>query len=242
VVQKASRGWQGAVLALCRPGNYLLTVTGRREITQHYLRLSFDAGGLLAGNSLHPTMWIRMWFPDGNKLRQRGYTLVNPDLAADTVDVEFALHGGIASRWARGAQPGDTIEATVLGSKFAIPRPPPSGYVIVGDTASLPAINSLLEAIGDAPARVFLEAGNRGDKDLPVARDTGIAWVDREDHGAVLVETVKSAAFGAADRFGWVACDSRTTRSVTRVLHNDFGIPRKSIAARGYWMEGRPAG
>jgi NADPH-dependent ferric siderophore reductase len=241
MAQKASRGWQGAVLALCRAGDYLLTVTGRREISERYLRLSFDAGGLLAENCLHPTMWIRMWFPDGNKLHQRGYTLVNPDPVAGTVDVEFALHGGIASRWAQGAQPGDTIEATVLGSKFAIPRPPPAGYVIVGDTASLPAINSLLEAIGDTPARVFLEAGYDDDKDLPVARDTGITWVDRLDYGAALVQTVKSAAFGAADHFGWVACDSRTTRSVTRVLQNDFGIPRKSIAARAYWMEGRPS-
>jgi NADPH-dependent ferric siderophore reductase len=239
--QKLSRGWKGAVVALWRPGDYQLTVTGRREISEHFLRLSFDAGGMLADNSLHPTMWIRMWFPDGNKLHQRGYTLVNPDPAADTVDVEFALHDGIASQWAREAQPGDTIEATVLGSKFAIPKPPPAGYVVVGDTASLPAINSLLEAIGDAPAQVFLEAGYDDDKDLPVARDTGITWVDRKDHGAALVQTVKSAAFEATDHFGWVACDNRTTRAVTKVLQNDFRIPRKSIAARGYWMEGRPS-
>jgi NADPH-dependent ferric siderophore reductase len=230
------------MMTLWRPGDYLLTVTGRREISPHYLQLSFNAGGLLVANSLHPTMWIRMWFPDGSKLHQRGYTLVNPDPAADTFDVEFALHGGIASRWARGAQSGDTIEATVLGSKFAIPKPSPVGYVIVGDTASLPAINSLLEAVGDAPVRVFLEAGNHGDKDLPVVRDTDVTWVDREDHGAVLVHTIKSAAFQAADHFGWVACDSRTTRSVSKVLQNDFGIPRKSIAARGYWIEGRSAG
>jgi NADPH-dependent ferric siderophore reductase len=238
---KTSRGWQGAVLALWRPGNYLLTVTGRREISQHYVRLSFDAGGMLAQNSLHPTMWIRMWFPDGNKLHQRGYTLVNPDPAADTIDVEFALHSGVASQWARDARPGDTIEATVLGSKFGIPEPPPAGYVIVGDTASLPAVNSLLEAIGDAPAQVFLEAGYIGDKDLPVARDTNVIWVDREDHGEALVQTVKSAAFEAADHFGWVACESRTTRSVSKVLQQEFGIPRRSVAARAYWTEGRPA-
>lgn len=237
--QKASRGWQGAVLKLWRPGDYRLTVTGRREISPHYLRLSFDAGGMLADNELHPTMWIRMWFPDGNKLHQRGYTLVDPDPEADTVDIEFALHDGLASRWAQAAQPGDTIEATVLGSKFAIPEPPPAGYVVVGDTASLPAINSLLRSIDRAPAKVFLEAGYDDDKDLPVARDTGVTWVDRKDHGAALIETVKSAAFEAADHFGWVACDSRTTRSIARVLREDFGIPRKSIAARAYWMEGR---
>ncbi|BBY05139.1 siderophore-interacting protein [Mycobacterium noviomagense] len=241
VEQRASRGWQGAVLKLWRPGEYQLTVTGRQEISPHYVRLNFDAGGLLADNSVHPTMWVRLWFRGGNKLHQRGYTLVNPDPAADTVDIEFALHDGIASQWAREAQPGDTIEATVLGSKFALPEARPAGYVIVGDTASLPAINSLLDAIGDAPARVFLEAGYDDDKDLPVARATDVTWVDRKNDGLALVQTVQSAAFDASDHFGWVACDNHTTRSVAKVLSHDYGIPRKSIAARAYWMVGRPS-
>jgi NADPH-dependent ferric siderophore reductase len=133
------------------------------------VRLSFDAGGMLADHEVHPTMWVRMWFAGGDKLHQRRYTLVDPDPVADTVDVEFALHDGIASRWARAAQPGDTIGAIVLGSKFAVPEPPPAGYVIDGDSASLPAINSLLHAIDGAPAQVFLEAGYDDDKDLPVA-------------------------------------------------------------------------
>jgi NADPH-dependent ferric siderophore reductase len=232
---KASRGLAGAVLKLFRAGDYRLTVTGRREISPHYLRLSFDAGGTFSENPVHPTMWIRMWFADGDKLHQRGYTLVNPDPAAGTTDIEFALHDGIASHWARAAQPGDTIEVTVLGSKFAIPEPPPTGYVIVGDSASLPAINSLLGAIEDAPARVFLEAGYDDDKDLPVGRDAGVTWVDRKNAGETLLEAVRSAAFDADDHFGWVACDTRTTRSVAKVLREDFGIPRKSIKAQGYW-------
>jgi NADPH-dependent ferric siderophore reductase len=113
--------------------------------------------------------------------------------------------------------------------------------VIVGDTASLPAINSLLDAIGDAPARVFLEAGYDDDKELPVARASNVSWVDRKNDGQALVQTVKSAAFDAGDHFGWVACDNHTTRSVTKVLSHDYGIPRKSIAARAYWMVGRPS-
>jgi len=232
---KASRGFAGAVLKLFRAGDYRLTLTGRREINPHYLRLSFEAGGMLDEDSVHPTMWIRVWFADGDKLHQRGYTLVNPDPAADTFDIEFALHDGIASNWAREAQPGDTIEATVLGSKFAIPEPRPAGYVIVGDTASLPAINSLLGAIGDAPAWVFLEADHDDDKDLPVARDAGITWVDRKNAGETLLEAVRSAAFNAGDHFGWVACDTHTTRSAVKVLRDDFGIPRKSIKSQGYW-------
>ncbi|MFG1931200.1 siderophore-interacting protein [Mycobacterium sp. NPDC048908] len=231
-----SRGFQGAVLKLLRAGDYRLTVTGRRAVTPHYLRLSFEAGGMLTGRPVHPTMWIRMWFPDGDKLHQRGYTLVDPNPDAGTVDIEFALHDGIASRWAQRAQPGDTIDVTVLGSNFTLPAPRPAGYVIVGDTASLPAINSLLTAIGDSPARVFLEAGHDADKHLPVARSTGVVWVDRKNGGQALVEAVSSGAFDAADHFGWVACDNRTTRAVARTFREDYKIPRKSIKAQAYWV------
>jgi NADPH-dependent ferric siderophore reductase len=237
--QTGSRGVAGAVLKLLGAADYRLTVTGRREISPHYVRLSFDAGGMLSAHPPHPTMWIRLWFANGDRLHQRGYTLVDPDPAADSVAIEFALHGGLASRWATTAQPGDVIKATVLGSKFTVPVPPPAGYVVVGDTASLPAINSLLTAIDGAPAQVFLEAGYDDDRTLPVARAASITWVDRADDGNALVERVKSTAFDAQDCFGWVACDSRTTRSLTRVLQHDFGIPRKSIAARAYWMVGR---
>lgn len=234
--QKTSRGFAGAVLKLLRAGDYRLTVTGRREISPHYHRLSFAAGGLLSAHEVHPTMWIRLWFADGDKSHQRGYTLVDPDPVADTFDIEFALHDGIASNWARAAQPGDTIEATVMGSKFAIPEPRPTEYIIVGDCASLPAINSLLKAIGDAPARVFLEAGCDDDKCLPVVRDADVTWVDRKGGGEALIEAVRSAAVDGGGCFGWVACDSRTTRSVVKVLREDFGIPRKSIKSQAYWV------
>ena len=222
-------------MKLMRAGDYRLTVTGRREISPRYLRLTFNAGGMLDHHPVHPTMWIRIWFADGH---QRGYTLVDPDPEADAFDIEFALHEGCASDWARTAQPGDTVEATVLGSKFAIPDPPPNGYVIVGDTASLPAINSLLQEIGDAPARVFLQACCDDDKSLPVAKPPKIdlTWVDNRDDCDSLLEAVRSAAFDAGDHFGWVACNTKTTRSVAKALREDFGIPKKSIKAQAYWL------
>lgn len=232
--QKPSRGLSGALVKLWRGGDYELTVTGRTQITPHYLRLHFTAAELLADRPVHPTMWIRGWFPDGAKSHQRGYTLVNPDPAAGTVDIDFALHDGLATRWAIEAQPGDVLEVTVLGSDFVLPAPAPEGYVIVGDTASLPAINSLLAAIGDAPARVFLEAAHEDDRELPVARPDAI-WVDRKNAGEALVEAVAAAAFDASEHFGWVACDNRTTRAVAKVLREDYKIPKRSLKARAYW-------
>lgn len=234
--QKPSRGLTGALVKLWRGGDYQLTVTGRTELSPHYLRLHFASDALLDDCPVHPTMWVRGWFPDGGKAHQRGYTLVNPDPQARTVDIDFAMHDGLAARWADGARPGDVLEVTVLGSNFQLPTPAPAGYVIVGDTASLPAINSLLDAIDGAPARVFLEAGHDEDRDLPVAGDAEVTWVDRRDGGQGLIEAVSASAFEAGDHFGWVACDNRTTRSVARVLREDFAIPRTAIKAQGYWV------
>lgn len=232
--QKASRGLEGALVKLWRGGDYQLTVIGNTELTPNYLRLHFRAEKLLAEQRVHPTMWVRGWFPDGGKAHQRGYTLVNPDVEAGTVDIDFAMHDGIATNWARAARPGDVLDVTVLGSNFTLPEPAPAGYVIVGDTASLPAINSLLDAIGDTPARVFLEAGHDDDRELPVAGAADITWVDRDEEA--LVEAVSSSAFDASDHFGWVACNNRTTRAVARVFREEYNLSRKSIKAQAYWV------
>ena len=146
------------------------------------------------------------------------------------------MHDGLATRWAQEAKPDDVLEVTVLGSNFSLPDPAPTGYVIVGDAASLPAINSLLDAIGDAPALVFLESAHDDDKQLPVARSADVVWVDRKNDGEALVQAVSSSAFEASEHFGWVACDNRTTRAVSKIFREDYKIPRKSIKAQAYWV------
>jgi NADPH-dependent ferric siderophore reductase len=243
--QKPSRGLSGALVKLWRGGDYDLTVTGRTELTPNYLRLHFEGEELLTGRALHPTMWVRGWFPDGAKSHQRGYTLVNADPEAGTVDIDFAMHDGLATRWASQAEAGDTLEVTVLGSNFTLPEPAPAGYVIVGDAASLPAINSLLDAIARAseatgggivtPSTVFLESAHDDDRELPVGT-AEVTWVDRKKAGEALVEAVGASAFDAADHFGWVACDNRTTRAVAKIFREDYKIPRKSIKAQAYWV------
>ena len=125
-----------------------------------------DGGGLLAACGVHPTMWIRLWFDNAGRAHQRAYTLVDPDPEAGRFTLEFALHDGCAARWATTAQVGDTIVATVQGSAFALPDPAPAHLYLVGDAASLPAVNSLLDAAPDIPATVWLEYAHDGEQAL----------------------------------------------------------------------------
>ncbi|MGN5238671.1 siderophore-interacting protein [Rhodococcus sp. SJ-3] len=233
-----SRGWQGAVLKLLRADDYELTVTSRTEITEHYLRIGFTDGGLLADHPVHPTMWIRMWFPDGDKVHQRGYTLVDIDVDKGTFDIDFAIHDGSAARWAQTVTPGEKIGATVMGSKFEVPEVTPAGYLIAGDIASLPAINSLLASIGDVPATVWIEWVHERDRTLPLAAGSNVTvkWIQRANEGKSLADAVKAEAFHARDHFGWVAAEAKWTRAIAAAFKGEFEIPKKQIKSQAYWM------
>lgn len=240
-----SRGWQGALLKVLGGDDFELTVTRTEVVADHYVRLGFTGGGLLKKRPLHPTMWIRMWFDDAGRLHQRGYTLVDADPAADTFDIEFAIHDGIAARWAQQARVGDTITVTVMGSKFAMPEGV-EGWIMAGDPASLPAINSLLDAISasarpETPARIWMEYQHDSDRTLPLRarpQDT-VRWIPRERDGGALVDAVRAEAFDASGHFGWVALDSVSTRAVAASLKDDYGIPKKSVKAQAYWIPGK---
>ncbi|MBX9364325.1 siderophore-interacting protein [Streptomyces sp. WAC04114] len=232
------RGWEGAVLKLMRGKDFEFTVTEVEDVTPEYRRLRFTDGGLLAATGVHPTMWVRLWFDNAGKPHQRAYTLVDPDAEAGTFGLEFALHEGCASDWARAAKPGDTIEATVQGTGFEHPDPAPSHVFAVGDPASLPAINSLLDALGSAPATVWFE----GDDDLPFRTDPDrheLRKVPRQDSGAHLVDRVKSELpgllQGTADPYVWIACDTVTTRALTAYVRKELGLPKQRVHALGYW-------
>lgn len=230
------------MLKAWRADEYKLTVTSTRSITDKYQRIGFTAENLLDDHPVHPTQWIRIWFEDDEgKLRQRGYTLVDPDPATNSFDIEFALHHGPASQWAVNAAVGDVVEASVMGkgvgaSKFGVPDPAPSEFIIFGDTASLPAINTLLDAIGDIPARVWLEWQYESDPTLPVhsAPTTEVTWLQRIDDGRLLREQA-DAITCAPNAFAWVACDGYTTRAITKTLKTKHALPKEAIKAQAYW-------
>ncbi|MCG3044395.1 siderophore-interacting protein [Streptomyces fenghuangensis] len=235
-------GWEGVVLRLLRGRDFEFTVTATEQVTEHYLRIRMTDGGMLASTGVHPTMWVRLWFESGGKPHQRAYTLVDPDPATGTFTLEFALHEGIACDWARGARPGDTIEATVQGTGFTAPSPGPSRLLAVGDPASLPAVNSLLEAFPGTPATVWLETAHPQDAELPLRLGPGpheVRWVPRRDAGAHLVAEVTAALPKLLEDepapYVWIACDTATTRALASYARKELGVPKDRVHALGYW-------
>ncbi|MFF7942042.1 siderophore-interacting protein [Nocardia gamkensis] len=232
------KGLNGLLVKAWGGNDYRLTVTSTEHVTDKYVRLGFTAGGLLADHPVHPTQWVRCWFPDNEsgKLQQRGYTLVDQDPDGDRFAIEFALHDGLAARWAQNASVGDELDVSVLGSNFQLPEATPGEYLIFGDTASLPAINSLLDAIGDTPARVWLEWQHESDTTIPLRNKPHhrVTWLQRIDDGRLLREAAQELTC-PADAFAWVACDGHTTRSIVKSFKTTHNLPKTAIKSQAYW-------
>ncbi|MFC0625807.1 siderophore-interacting protein [Kribbella deserti] len=235
-------GWEGVVLKLFRGKDFVFTVTGAEQVvTDRYRRIDFTDGGMLAQTGAHPTMWVRLWFTNAGKPHQRAYTLVDPDLEAGTFSIEFALHEGLASDWARQVQPGESIDATLQGTGFAVPEPLPSRLLVVGDAASLPAINSLLDSMPGVPTTIWFETAHDDDQQLPMRRDPAlhdVRYVERR--GDALEQQIRKGLpeyVTDPGAFVWIACDTVTTRTLTTYVGKELGVPKQRVKSLGYWRE-----
>ncbi|MCD0445670.1 siderophore-interacting protein [Glycomyces sp. A-F 0318] len=233
-------GWEGAVLKLFRAKDFKFTVTGAEQVTEHYRRLTFTDGGLLAALGVHPTMWVRLWFDNDGRPHQRGYTLVDPDVENGAFAIEFALHDGCASDWSRTAKPGDVIEASVQGTGFTEPDPSPERLLVVGDAASLPAINSLLDAFPETPATIWFETAD--DDELPFRVDPirhDLRKIARGEDGAALLEQVREELPHFTKEperiYLWIAAEAKSTRALTAFARKELGVPKQRAHTLAYW-------
>jgi NADPH-dependent ferric siderophore reductase len=169
----------------------------------------------------------------------RTYTVRRHDVERVEVTIDFVVHeGGVASSWARGAEPGDVVG---LSSPTGMYDPPPSlsWQVLVADCSGLPALARLLE---QAPAGVRTRAvvevpGSDHRLDLPGSAE--VTWLyGGNGHGpSRLAEVVRSLPAPGGDGYVWVTGESKALRSVRKYLRKELGLPASSYKTVGYWIE-----
>ncbi len=230
-----------AVKALgARPA--VLKVLAVESAGPQFQRIHVDCGDLFSRVPVHPTMWLRLWFDNQGKPHQRAFTLVDPDLETSTAWLEFALHDGVASEWARQAAIGQSIEASFLGSKYVWQGEAPAAgsawesTLIAGDLAALPAINSLLDQLGDTPATVVLDCAQG--EDLAIAVRCAAAHQLKYCQGGEAFTDEILALAGVSGQRIWIAAEAELTRTLAKRLQQDYGVAKADIAAVGYWRRG----
>lgn len=236
-----ARGLQGAMMRGFGAKDHEVVVVGTEYLAPHFVRVRMQSGTLLRELEVGPTAWIRLWFPDpegSDKEFQRGYTLSEADPETGTFACDFVLHepAGPASAWAAGVTPGTRIAAMVMGSvTFEAPQELPAGYLVLGDSASIPAINGILGAIPDeVPVELYLEEHSEHDHHIELASHPRCrtTWVKRSDAASL------AAALEARDWSEWKVWAASETASLKQVrmrLVEEFGFPKSEIHARAYW-------
>lgn len=228
--------------------DHIATVEQISHIAPHCVRITMSSPTVFSDVSVGPTAWLRFWFPDpaGGKTEfQRAYTLVwaDPDAGRFAIDVVLHEPAGPACAWAAAAKPGMTIPAVSLGStRFEIPEELPAGYLLVGDSASIPAINSIVAALPpDVDVEVYLERHCDSDELIPLTEHPRgrVHWVTRTD------DTSLAAAIEDRDWSNWSAWagpEAGALKHLRKRLKDTFGFPKAELKAQAYWTQGREMG
>ncbi|MDR2293639.1 MAG: SIP domain-containing protein [Microbacterium sp.] len=239
-------GFDGAILRVLGAKEHALTVRGATRLAPHFLRVQFDAPTLFQQAADSPAAWIRLWIVDpvtGIEF-QRAYTIAAADVAAGRIDVDFLLHepAGPASAWASSASAGDQVIAQSLGSTSFAVAPDATGLTLIGDAASIPAINAILRSLDPGAAvDVLLERSHDEDELIPLAdhQSAAVRWAPRTGPD--------SLARSAADVLSpgkqvWAAGETGSLKALRTVIKERVGGTRKSVHVQAYWIEGRAMG
>ena len=161
-----ARGLQGVMLRGLGARDHKAMVVETVRLAPHFVRVRMESSTLFDDAKAEPAAWLRFWFPDpdgSNTEFQRAYTISEADVPAGRFAVDIVLHdpAGPASLWARTVEPGATIAVmSLMGSaRFEVPDEQPAGYLLIGDSASIPAMNGI---VGVVP-------GGCADRDVPRA-------------------------------------------------------------------------
>ncbi|OBH17497.1 ABC transporter ATP-binding protein/permease [Mycolicibacter sinensis] len=244
-----ARGLQGAILRGFGARDHIATVLETSWIAPHCIRVWMHSPTLFTDATVEPSAWLRFWFPDpdgSNTEFQRAYTIAEGDAETGRFAVDMVLHepAGPATRWARTVEPGARIAAmSLMGSaRFEVPDEPPAGYLLMGDSASIPGINAIIGTIpSDVPIELYLEQHEDNDLLIPLREHPRLRvhWVLRRDANS-LAAALESRDW--SDWYAWATPEAATLKALRARLRDEFGFPKSEIHAQAYWNAGRAMG
>lgn len=211
-------------------------------VGDEYLRLFLPADGHTEPVLPEPTADGYWRFPDGeHSTVVRTYTVRAWDPEARRLTIDFVIHdGGVAARWAAGAQPGHVVGVNTPRGMYAAPESI-TWQLLIADLTGLPAAIRLAEqAFEGVRTSIVIEVGSPADE-LPteLPRGVDLTWVHGGNgHGPSRLEgIVRAAAFPAAQGYVWVAGEARATRAIRRYLRHELGLAADAYKVIGYWTE-----
>ncbi|WP_108127551.1 siderophore-interacting protein [Saccharospirillum mangrovi] len=226
------------------PASHELEVIRAVDVTPHMRRVTLN---ILPGSDFptdQASAYFKLLFPVPGQDRplMRTYT-IRAQRGAE-IDVDFALHepAGMASHWAKTAEPGDRIQIRGPGPKKMLNHDA-DWFLLAGDMTSLPAISvNLAQLPAHARGHAVIEITDPADvQDL--ARPAGIElhWVhapSADPSGQRLLTAVQGLDWMAGTPSVWVACEFNSMRALRQHFRDYADIPKSHFYISSYWKMG----
>jgi NADPH-dependent ferric siderophore reductase len=235
-----------------------ISVVAVKQLSPRMRRVTFGGSDLASFTWTGPAAHIKMIFPeagsgadtvpvpgpeDPRSPNTRTYTPRRFDPTTQTLEVDFALHGpGPAATWAEQARVGQQVVQMGPAQGYAVDTEAP-WYVILGDDAALPAIETILEALPAGTKTTVLLEVVAADEARPLAgpTQTDVRWLVRgpgATPGSALLKGLEGFAWPAGAGRVYVGCEATALRQLRTTILAGSGLDKERVIARGYWRVG----
>jgi NADPH-dependent ferric siderophore reductase len=187
-------------------------------------------------------------WPEGKpRPPSRDYTPRRYDAAANTLEIDFVLHGdGPAASWASQARSGQFLGVGGPRGSFIVPDDF-DWYLLAGDETALPAIGRRLEELPPGTRTIVIaEVADIGEEQrFATSTNLDLTWLHRD--GAepgdpeLLLEAVARLKLPSGDGYVWVAGEAATAKALRRLLVDERGLRKDRVKAAAYWKRGAVA-
>jgi NADPH-dependent ferric siderophore reductase len=221
-----------------------LEVVRRVQLTPHLVRLTLGGAGFAEFEDRPETdkyVKLQMVSAGGHPIT-RTYTIRAVDSVAQTLDLDFVVHGdeGIAAPWAARAEPGETVSLSGPGGGYS-PNPDADAHLFAGDASALPAIAAALETLADTAAgAAFIEVESADDViDVAAPTRVMVQWVVAPAGGDALVDAVRAWDWPDGDVEVFAHGEREAMKALRRLFLDERGLTRDALSLSGYWARGR---
>nr|WP_223160121.1 MULTISPECIES: siderophore-interacting protein [unclassified Leucobacter] len=224
-----------------------MTVISSERLSPSLVRVRFGGPGFAEFQDRPETdKYVKLQFttppPEAHPVT-RTYTVRRVDATAQTLDIDFVVHGdeGLAAPWAAAAQPGALLSLSGPGGGYR-PNPDAAWHLFAGDLSAVPAIAAGLEALpADAVGTAIIETDSE-EAILELAAPTGVEvrWIVDPAHDTeLLADAVRALPWrdGHVDVFAHGERESM--KALRRVFFDERGLERGQVSLSGYWARGR---
>jgi NADPH-dependent ferric siderophore reductase len=247
-----------------RPVMRAVRVSKVENVTPHLVRVTLEGDELQGFATRGPAEHMRIFFPEPGQPRpvmpqrdeqgrplegqprptSRVYTPRRWQPETNQLQVEIVLHDeveGPGATWARGVKPGAEVVVSGPAGPYNVDASA-EWFVIAGDHAGLPAIETVLETLpAGARATVYAEVPDAAEEiALHSAASFETVWLhaDHEVPGKRLTEALRQAELPQGNGRVFVACEAGAMREIKRHLLHERNLPREAVHTHGYWQHG----